>query len=436
MAPMPEPGADQGIGEAEAALDTCLARIQAEDHQWNAMLALSPGARAAARAADAATCRGVSLGPLHGMVLALKDNIDVAGMATTSGCLALAQAMPLANAAVVDRLTAAGAVIVGKTNLSEFSFEVRSRSSLGGDVRCPHAPDATAGGSSGGSAVAAARGFAMAAIGTDTGGSIRIPAACNGLVGLRPAHGALPMAGIAPLAPSTDTVGPIARTVADAERIYRAMGGAVPDMSRKSAPRVGVLRQAFGRDPHIAAAAERALAALAQDGTVLVDPFEVPGIEALLAGPHIVDIEFAAAFDAYLAANFAAGTGPSSLAAILESGRFLADHRPSIAARLVRDPAEAGPVLERHRQLHAALVAAMTAHRLDALVFPTMQVVPEGLGNPPVGWAPELAPRTGWPAISVPAPVPAGTRPVGIELLAPAGRERLLFDLAGTIENA
>lgn len=223
------------------------------------MLALNPHARMAARDADAAMRRRMPVGPLHGMVLAIKDNIDIAGMATSSGCLALEAAMPLANATVIDRLVDGGAVIVGKTNLSEFSFEVRSRSSLGGDVLSPFAPATTAGGSSGGSAVAVARGFASAAIGTDTGGSIRIPAACNGLVGLRPAHGMLPLDGVAPLAPSTDTIGPIARTVEDARGLYLAMGGKIPAGETGAPPRIGVLRAAFGTDPRVIAACERAL---------------------------------------------------------------------------------------------------------------------------------------------------------------------------------
>jgi Asp-tRNA(Asn)/Glu-tRNA(Gln) amidotransferase A subunit family amidase len=249
-------------GGAQDALTRCLSLILQEDDRWHAMLAINPQAEAEAEAADHAAAQGQGLGPLHGVVLAIKDNIDVAGMATTSGCKALARAMAPGDAPVVARLRAAGAVVVGKTNLSEFSFEIRSRSSLGGDVRCPFAPDSTAGGSSGGSAVAVARGFAMAALGTDTGGSIRIPAACNGLVGLRPAHGMLSLEGVAPLAPSTDTIGPITRSVADARLLYEIMGGQI---GGNAAPRrVGVVRQAFGEDARILAACDQALERLAR----------------------------------------------------------------------------------------------------------------------------------------------------------------------------
>ena len=412
-------------------LDASLARIAQEDGRWHAMLALNPQARQEAEAADRASG---PKGALQGVMLAIKDNIDVAGMATTSGCRALAGAMAGQDAPVVARLRAAGAIVIGKTNLSEFSFEIRSRSSLGGDVLCPYAPEATAGGSSGGSAVAVALGYAMAALGTDTGGSIRIPAACNGLVGLRPAHGALPMQGIAPLAPSTDTVGPLARSVAQAQRLYTAMGGPMPAITLPERPRIGVLRQAFGTDERILGACSRGLARLAGAGMELIDPFALLDVEALLGGRHIVDVEFAAAFDAYLARHVQPGMGPTSLCALVASGAFLPDHAATLAARMAADPAEAAAVLARHRQLAAMLAAAMDEHQLDALFYPTMRVIPEGLGNPAGGWAAELAARTGWPAITVPLAQP-GQRPVGGELLVRGGQEALLFALAAVLEG-
>lgn len=426
-----------GTQSARALLADALARIAAEDARWHAMLALDPAAHAAAARADAAAARGESLGPLHGIPLVIKDNIDVAGLATTSGCRALARAMAPGDAPVVARLRAAGAVIVGKANLSELSFEIRSRSSLGGDVRCPLAPHATAGGSSGGSAVAVLRGYALAALGTDTGGSIRVPAACNGLVGFRPAHASLPMAGIAPLAPSTDTVGPITRTVADARLIAQVMGLALPAPADPATPhafpaRLGVLHQAFGDDPTVLAAMDRALARLATQGVALVD-VAIPDLEDLLAGPHIVDAEFAVAFDRYLAGHVLAGTAPASLAALVAGGDFLPDHRPALEQRLHAAP-EAAPILARHAALRQRLTDTLAAQGLDGLVFPTMRAIPQTLDNPPGGWAPELAARSGWPALSVPAPALPGARPVGVELLVPAGQEALLFALGSLLE--
>lgn len=420
---------------AEALLDACLERIAENDGRWHAMLAINPDAREQARTADRVAAAGKQLGMLHGIPIAVKDNIDVAGMATTSGCRALAHAMPLRDAVVVTRLRAAGAIILGKTNLSEFSFEIRSKSSLGGDVLCPAAPWATAGGSSGGSAVAVASGFALAALGTDTGGSIRIPAACNGLVGFRPAHGALSLAGIAPLAPSTDTVGSITRSVADARLLYQVIGGGLkglPVVVRGL--RLGVLRQAFGDQSSVISACESVLDVLQHAGVQLID-LTVPGLEALLDGPHIVDAEFAAAFDHYLATNFAAGTAPASLAALVASGEFLSEYEATLHQR-ISEPPEAAAILARHVALKQALSAAIQARQLDGLIFPTMRVIPESLDNPKGGWAPELAARTGWPAISVPAPVRPGARPVGVEILVPGGKEDTLFALAEVIELA
>ena len=418
-------------GDAQALFEKSLARIAQDDTRWNAMLALDP-------AVDIAK---LTPGPLHGVPIAIKDNIDMAGMATTSGCRALARAMPPSDATVVARLRAAGAVLIGKTNMSELSFEIRSRSSLGGDVVCPFDPGSTAGGSSGGSAVAVLRGYAVAALGTDTGGSVRIPASINGLVGFRPAHGILPMAGIAPLAPSTDTVGPIARCVADALHIYRIMGGTVNRVvigrvSGALAPtRIGMLRQAFGSDPRILAAMETGCARLMRAGVALVDPFTIDDIDLHLGGLHIVDVEFAAAFDAYLAQHFATGTAPPSLADLVASREFLAEYEPVLRDRMAIDPGEAVAVLARHAALTRALRVAMTLAGIDGLIYPTLRVVPDSLDNPKGGWAAELAARTGWPAISVPVCTETGARPIGIELLLPAGEEARLFALATLLET-
>jgi Asp-tRNA(Asn)/Glu-tRNA(Gln) amidotransferase A subunit family amidase len=425
---------DVATGRVRAAtlLDAARAAIARHDAAHHAMLALAGDADAQALACDTPPRDGTR--PLLGVPIVVKDNIDVAGMATTSGCRALAGAMPHGDAPVVARLRAAGAVILGKTNLSEFSFEIRSRSSLGGDVISPYAPGATAGGSSGGSAVAVALGYAAAALGTDTGGSIRIPCALNGLVGLRPTHGRLPMAGIAPLAPPTDTVGPIARCVDDAALLFAAIGGQAPD--RAPPRRVGVLRAAFGDDPRVQAATEAGLARLAAAGIALVDPVALPDLPDLLAGDHIVDLAFAQAFDAWLAHGVQPGTAPASLADLLAGGAFLADHRATIARRLAADPAAIPAVLARHAALRARLETLCAERDLDAIAYPTLQTLPETLDNPTGAWAAELAARSGWPAITVPvAPLAGLSRPVGLELLAPAGAEAALFALARLLQT-
>lgn len=414
-------------------LNACLEAIAARDGALHAMLALNPDARTEADAADRAAAQGRSLGPLHGIPVVVKDNIDVARMPTTSGCIGLRGAMPVRDAAVVSRLRAAGAVLVGKTNLSEFSFEIRSRSSLGGDVLHPLNPAVTPGGSSGGTAVAVVAGFALAGLGTDTGGSIRIPAAYTGLVGFRPAQDALPMDGIAPLAPATDTVGPIVRSVEDAALLLAALGlqvAAAPDRPL----RVGILRQAFGNDRAITAALAPAIDWMAQHGVRIVDPVALPDAVLPIAGEHIVDAQFADAFDRYLATNFVAGTAPASLSALVESGSYLPDYGPQLRARLARKDGSTTTILAEHARLKQAMVRVVTDAEVDLLLFPTSQVVPRSLENPKGGWAPELAARSGWPALSVPSGERIDGMPVGIELIGPPGCEAMLFAAARQIE--
>ena len=424
----------RGQISASELLDGCLSAVAARDDGLHAMLALNPTARAAAAAADRALAEGRTLGPLHGIPIVIKDNIDLAGMPTTSGSVGMCNAMPLRDADMVARLRAAGAIVVGKTNLSEFSFEIRSRSSLGGDVVHPLDPRVTPGGLSGGTAVAVHAGFALAGLGTDTGGSIRIPAAYTGLVGFRPAQGALSMRGIAPLAPSTDTVGPIARSVEDVEILLAAMGlpvGAPPARTL----RIGVLRQAFGSDPHIAAAVQRVIAQLERQDIAIVDPVALPEDVLPTGGEHIVDAEFADAFDSYLATNFRPGSVPANIAELVQSGAHLPEFAETLRARLDRKGGSNAAILACHARLKAAMVGLMAAERLDALVFPTSQVVPTSLDNPRGGWAPELAARGGWPALSVPSGSSVTDLPVGLELTGPAGNEAILLALARMIEN-
>lgn len=423
-----------GEVSAEALLDECFAAIVAEDDALRAMLALDPRARTEARACDAEARAGSVRGPIHGVPIAVKDNIDVAGLPTTSGCKALAGAMPLRDAAQVARLKAAGAVIVGKTNLSEFSFEIRSRSSLGGDVLNPFARHATPGGSSGGTAVAIAMGFAVAGLGSDTGGSIRVPAAYCGLVGLRPTHGLLDATGVAPLAPSTDTIAPMARSVADVALLFRLMGGTFKEVAPERL-RVGVLRQAFGAEEEVVKACETACAVLAEAGVAIVDPVALPEAVLPIGRPHIVDAEFADAFDAYLAGNFQPGTAPPDLAAILSSGAYLVDYKDDLHRRIACRGDGRAEILAYHAELRAALDALMEEHRIDALLHPTSMVLPKTLDNPKGGWAPELAACSGWPALSVPAGICGWSMPIGVELLGRANAEEVLFSLGATIER-
>ena len=410
--------------------------IDAVDPAISAVRCLNPRALDQARLADGAP--EPQRGALHGVPILLKDNIDVEGLPTTSGCVALASALPKADAPVVGALKAAGAIILGKTNLSEFSFEIRSRSSIGGDVLNPFNPSVTAGGSSGGAAAAVASGFAAAAIGTDTGGSIRTPAAYNGLIGLRPTWGRIDMAGVAPLAPSTDTLGVLARTVPDARLLLGVLVGqdAKPRPLDLETARLGVLHQAIGFDAEVRAALDQALASLRAAGATLIEPVVLPEDVLPVARDHIVDWEFASAFDRYLATNFQPGP-PASLAAIIASGDYLEEYEPTLLARASNRDLQGDTyqgILAFHRRLTHALQALFDQHRLDALLYPTSAVVPTSLANPRGGWAPELAACSGRPAISLPVGQAKSGVPIGLELLGHAGEDFALLAVAEAVD--
>jgi aspartyl-tRNA(Asn)/glutamyl-tRNA(Gln) amidotransferase subunit A len=216
-----------------ARVDALLDRQARIDGQFRSIVTPTPMlARPAAEAADAAAAEGLTLGLLHGMAIAVKDNIDTAGIRTACGSALFADRVAAEDAPVVTRLRAAGAAIVGKAAMMELAFGVRSLDAVGGQVRNPWNTAHVPGGSSGGSAAAVAAGMCDAALGTDTGGSIRVPAAFCGVSGLRPTFGRVPNRGCLPVSESFDTIGPIARHVADLARILAVLAG--PDAADPS----------------------------------------------------------------------------------------------------------------------------------------------------------------------------------------------------------
>jgi aspartyl-tRNA(Asn)/glutamyl-tRNA(Gln) amidotransferase subunit A len=208
-------------------LEGCLSAIDARDRELNAFIMVARDeARSAAAEADREIAAGRWRGLLHGIPVSIKDLIDVAGQATTAASRVRAGMVARRDAESVARLRAAGAVIVGKTNLHEFAFGTTNEDSAFGPARNPFDPKRSPGGSSGGSAASVAAGMALASLGTDTGGSIRIPAAACGIVGLKPRFGELSCDGVVPLGRSLDHVGPLTRTVRDACVLYDVLRGA------------------------------------------------------------------------------------------------------------------------------------------------------------------------------------------------------------------
>src|SRR5436190_10327654 len=209
---------------SETLTEECLTKIAELDPTLNAFITVTMDeALAQARTADREIAAGRRIGPLHGIPISLKDLIDQKGVRTTAGSLVRKDHVADADAVVTKRLRDAGAVFVGKTNLHEFAFGTTSEDSGFGLVRNPHDPSRSPGGSSGGSAVAVATGMSLGTVGTDTGGSIRIPAAACGIVGLKPEWGDVSASGVVPLSRQLDHVGPLAASVADAWLLYNAM---------------------------------------------------------------------------------------------------------------------------------------------------------------------------------------------------------------------
>jgi aspartyl-tRNA(Asn)/glutamyl-tRNA(Gln) amidotransferase subunit A len=278
-----------------ALTESCLEQIDRLNPGLNAFITVTRDeALATARAADADIARGEWRGPLHGIPISLKDLIDQRGVATTAGSRVPQPGEATQDAPVTAALRHAGAVLIGKTNLHEFAFGTTSDESAFGPVRHPLDRERSPGGSSGGSAVAVATGMSLASIGTDTGGSIRIPSAACGLVGLKPGAGDLSCVGIVPLSHTLDHVGPMARTVTDAAIVYRALSG--HPMQPLTAPavdrlRIGVLREYFEEmlEPDVHAAVVRMQQRLRAAGATLVDV-------RLPHAPHIAAVYLAIVF--------------------------------------------------------------------------------------------------------------------------------------------
>ncbi len=305
--PAPELAKALTDGELTATviLDDCLARVAEANGDVNAVLHVDePGARAAAAAADARHSRGESLGPLDGVPVILKDNIAVKGLPTTCASRILENYVPLRDATATARLRAAGAVIVGKANLDEFAMGSSNEHSAFGVVRNPHDPSRVPGGSSGGSCAAVAAGFAPIAFGSDTGGSVRLPASWCGVVGVKPTYGRVSRSGLVAFGSSLDQIGPVARSVEGAALALAAIAGADPAdaTTRAETPdllaglhdgvdglRVGVARQFLGEgvDEPVTARVLAAVQALADAGAKTVD-VELPHARYGVAAYYVI----------------------------------------------------------------------------------------------------------------------------------------------------
>jgi len=396
----------------------CLERIDRLDPALHAFLAITADlAYEQARSAEAELHRGFDRGSLHGVPIALKDLIDVAGLATTGASAVLADRVATEDAEVVRRLRDAGAVILGKLNLHELAYGASGVIGHAPATRNPHSPAHVCGGSSSGSAAAVAAEMCFAAIGTDTSGSIRIPAALCGVVGLKPSYGLVSTRGVFPLSSSYDHVGPLARTVGDAALVLEAIAGLGREREDRGIRgiRIGVPRAHFFEqlDAEVDAATQRALAMLGELGAVLQD------VSVPLDEDRTVFRAEAFAVHQHWVHTTPERYQPETLRRILTGANIsTADY------------------LERHQQLQRLRrnTAAQFAG-IDLLATPTVPIPaptfadldahPETLRSRELFLMRNTRPFSIWgtPALSIPCGTTSAGLPIGLQLAGPIGAD-------------
>jgi amidase len=438
-----------------------LARIEALDAagpELRSVIQTNPDALAIADARDEERRVGQPHGALQGIPVLVKDNIDTADrMRTTAGSLALVDAKVSRDAPVVERLRDAGAVLLGKTNLSEWANFRSTRSSsgwsaVGGQCRNPYAVDRSPDGSSSGSAVAVSANLCAAAIGTETDGSIVCPSSRTGLVGIKPTVGRVAGAGIVPISHTQDTAGPMARTVADAAALLAALAerdvAVELDPAALQGVRIGVARNLAGFHDRVDAVFEEALSSLRTLGAEVVDPADVPNA-ADLEGPEldVLLFEFKAGLAAYLANR--TGEAPRTLAEVIAFNEAHRDRELAPFGQELFERAEGKGPLTDPAYLEAlatcgrlsrdeGMDAVMAEHRLDAIVAPTggpAWLIDHVNGDHDIGGNSSAAAVAGYPSVTVPMGF-VSELSVGISFLGRAWTEAALIRYAYAFEHA
>jgi aspartyl-tRNA(Asn)/glutamyl-tRNA(Gln) amidotransferase subunit A len=427
--------------KSEKLTEDCLSKIAELNPKLNAFITVTgDDALADARKSDKEIAAGRRIGPLHGIPISLKDLIDQKGLPTTAASLVRKGHVADRDATVTGLLRGAGVVFVGKTNLHEFAFGTTSEESAFGLVRNPHDPSRSPGGSSGGSAVSVATGMALGTVGTDTGGSIRIPAACCGIVGLKPEWGHVSASGVVPLSRQLDHVGPLAASVADAWLLYNAMQpesdqiGDALEATELKGLRLGRLTGYFADrlDEDVESRVGATIDRLRQRGTTVSD----------VGLAHAADIP-----TIYLHVSFGD--------AAEYHGRTL-ETRPQDYTKPVRLRLEMARCVLAEDYVRAMRGKALIAREVDraldgvdALVLPTL-----GIPAPPIGAqtvpvkggsdavralmlrSTQAFNLSGHPAISIPCGTTRDGLPVGIQLVGHKGRTPALVQAALAVEAA
>jgi Asp-tRNA(Asn)/Glu-tRNA(Gln) amidotransferase A subunit family amidase len=439
---------------AQALIDALLDRCT-RAASLNAFISLDPDAvRAAARSADQQRQRGERLGPLHGVPIALKDNFDTADFTTTAGTPALAAHRPTRNAAVVQRLLDAGALILGKANMQELAFGPTSNNAAFGPVRNPYDHSRIPGGSSGGTAALVAARLAPAGLGTDTGGSVRVPASLSGVVGFRPTTLRWPQDGIVPISHTRDTAAPIARCVADCALLDGIVTGAPTSLApiNLDGLRLGIPRGHFwdDLDAEVEAILADALARLAAAGVVLVegDMADVAALDAA-AGFPVALYEFVTDLDRYLAEH-TTGLDFAGVAAQVKSPAVKKVVDALLGADAVPEAVYREALIKHRPALQDAYRRYFAERGVAAMVFPTTPLPAAKVGEDDTVLlngkaAPTLATyirnlgpgsAAGIPGLSLPAGMTRAGLPIGIAIDGPQGADQQLLTICLAIESA
>jgi amidase len=457
---------ESGRGSAAALVDFYQARIDALDggaEGLNAIAAVNPEARTEAALLDAERQERGARGPLHGIPVVVKDNLHTRTMPTTAGSQLMAGFRTADDATLVQRLREAGAIVLAKANMHEWAVGITNVGSGFGYTRNPYDPGRNPGGSSGGAAVAVTANFAAVGLGTDTCGSLRIPAAHNNLVALRPTQGLLSRRGMVPLSSTQDIAGPLGRSVADVALVLEALVGVDPDDPQTAegygrpaeryteglnplalnGARIGILEDLLLVEPADTAVAEvigRAAAELQSLGATvervaLPEYWEI--VEARLDGLFVLVYEFKRDIDRYLATT--PGAPVDSLADLLASGMYHPDIEAALLASEAMGERSRGEYLEAlldRQRLRQRVLALMARERLDVLLYPSIRRVAARHGRAQPGSNCALSANTGLPALTLPAGLTAAGLPVGMELLGVPWSESRLLSLAFAYEQA